>query len=258
MAPILVAAPAAGLVGISAHAGPVSFMGPKSSGESAARPADSRDVNATNDTQSTIQGGTVPPGATTEAPGMWNPEALTGSNMLAGMLMAGGVLIIVFILMKNLRRNQRATAADTMTTAERVAAIRARAGEKNNIDAFKADVHDFTRRMAALLDNKAERLEQLIADADERLDRLERAEARGGARPAHHDEPAPAPHHEPTAPPPPARARRSPPDLDRPVSVDPLHDRVYRLADSGLDPIAIARETGQPTGQIELILALRS
>ena len=39
---------------------------------------------------------------------------------------------------------------------------------------------------------------------------------------------------------------------------DPLHERVYRLSDDGLDAVQIARQTGQPTGQIELILALRA
>lgn len=170
-------------------------------------------------------------------------EILGGSNALAGMLMAGGVLIITFILMSRLRRKQKSRPSQ-LSTAEQVAHLRARAADSAGIDAFKADAHDFTRQMAALLDSKAERLEQIIADADDRLARLEHAQQ------------TLAPISPPLQTPRPA-SRRTPPDIDRSPAVDPLHDRVYRLADSGLDPVAIAREIGQPTGQIELILALR-
>jgi hypothetical protein len=266
---------------LSLAAGPVSLVGPQPGGGVAAR-NNAQEVNSDERSASggdsqgmdgdpeTGSGGEATTGALEESgagTGPWNPEELIGSSMLAGLLMAGGVMIIVFILMGRLRRNQRAAAATAdLTTAERVAAIRARAGEKNNIDAFKADVHDFTRQMAALLDSKAERLELLIADADERLGRLERSDRApdgvpgpaGGTTGGGPDTGAETPLPLPPLPAAPAQpARRPLPDLDAPVSVDPMHDRVYRLADSGLDAIAIARETGQPTGQVELILALR-
>ena len=191
---------------------------------------------------------------TTEPSGL-DPAALGGSNTLAGLLMAGGVLIITFILMSRLRR-KRMMAPPDVSTSEQIAAIRARAGDRNNIDAFKADVHDFTRQMAGLLDSKAERLEQLIADADDRLSRLE---ASGPDRSgSHRSDLDHAGTHRNAASQRSATPPRTPPDLENPDSSDPLHDRIYRLADSGLDPIAIARETGQPTGQVELILALRA
>jgi len=34
--------------------------------------------------------------------------------------------------------------------------------------------------------------------------------------------------------------------------------RIYHLADSGMDPAEIAREAGQPIGEVELLLGLRS
>jgi hypothetical protein len=39
--------------------------------------------------------------------------------------------------------------------------------------------------------------------------------------------------------------------------MDPLHRKVYDLADQGLTPVDIARRIEKPTGQVELILALR-
>ena len=40
--------------------------------------------------------------------------------------------------------------------------------------------------------------------------------------------------------------------------MDPRHAQVYDLADEGLSPPEIARQLGRPSGEIELILALRS
>lgn len=168
------------------------------------------------------------------SPGMaWPLGDLAGDGALSGLLMAGGVVILMVILMGRLRRGKRASAPSDVTPRERIDAIRAQAVDRSQMEAFRVDVHEFTRRMAAMLDNKAERLERLIADADERLERLERAER---SRPAPR---ATTPSSEPSRPP------------------DPLHDRIYRLSDEGLNPVQIAQQTGQPTGQIELILALR-
>lgn len=182
----------------------------------------------------------------------WSLEDFGGSGGLPGLLMAAGAIIIVFILMGRLRRGHRASSPDPRSNKEQIAEIRARAGDRSRIEAFKVDAQDFTRQMAALLDTKAERLEALIADADDRLARLERAagdhrngapsrpQARPQDRPGHADANGPA-----------SRTPNGSAD-------DPLHEQIYRLSDDGLDPVQIAKQTGQPTGQIELILALRS
>ncbi len=178
----------------------------------------------------------------------WSLKDFTGSSGLPGLLMAGGAIIIVFILMGRLRRGNRASSPDPRSNKEQIAEIRARAGDRSRIEAFKVDAQDFTRQMAALLDTKAERLEALIADADDRLARLDRAS--GDHRTSAHGRP---------------QDRSSSTGSDHPAhrsqasaEGDPLHERVYRLSDDGLDAVQIARQTGQPTGQIELILALRA
>jgi hypothetical protein len=48
-----------------------------------------------------------------------------------------------------------------------------------------------------------------------------------------------------SAPPPPA------------PSIDPRHAEIYALADQGRSPRDIATHLGRPSGEIELILALR-
>lgn len=177
----------------------------------------------------------------------WSLKDFTGSSGLPGLLMAGGAIIIVFILMGRLRRGNRASSPDPRSNKEQIAEIRARAGDRSRIEAFKVDAQDFTRQMAALLDTKAERLEALIADADDRLARLERAS--GDHRTGAHDRPQDRSSSTGSDP-----AHRS----QAAAEGDPLHQRVYRLSDDGLDAVQIARQTGRPTGQIELILALRA
>ena len=42
-----------------------------------------------------------------------------------------------------------------------------------------------------------------------------------------------------------------------PVSLDPLTQSVYELADTGYQPIQIAQELQEQVGKVELILSLR-
>jgi hypothetical protein len=81
------------------------------------------------------------------------------------------------------------------------------------------------------MDRQAARLEQLIAEADSRIRRLERLNSA----------------------PPPAPPRQ----VLTGDTTDPLNRRVYELADEGMPPVEIARALQQQTGKVELILALR-
>lgn len=176
----------------------------------------------------------------TVATGFWDVSQLTGHSALPGILMAGGVLLMSVILLSRLWRGKRQRGSQPAPTPrEQIDAIRDQARSRADIEAFKVEAHDFTRQLAALLDSKAARLERLIADADERLARLDRTGG-GAARPQRPIDAAPCPA----------------PSIASPAT-NPAHERIYRLADQGLDPIEIARKTGQPTGQVELILALR-
>lgn len=91
-----------------------------------------------------------------------------------------------------------------------------------------ADLRELTQRLANEMEAKAERIERLLAKADERIARLQ--------------DPPPAP----------------PRVHDRSASPgEPEHTKVHALADEGLPIVEIARRVGKPTGQVELILALR-
>ena len=103
------------------------------------------------------------------------------------------------------------------------------------------ELSEMARQITGQLDTRSAKLELLISEADEKIAALNRA-----APPVLID------------PPPPAAAGR---DIARVPDVhldDPRHTPIYNLADSGLSAAQIAQRLSRPSGEIELILALRS
>ncbi len=107
-----------------------------------------------------------------------------------------------------------------------------------------ADMKELTDRLSSQLEAKAARIEALLVQADARI-----VELKYLASSASHAADAPVARIGATEPP---RSLR----LENPV--DPIHQKVYDLADAGMNSVEIARVVGQPTGHIELILNLRS
>ncbi len=177
------------------------------------------------------------------------PAPTTMSKFLPGAMLAFGVLILVMISIRMLKRNlARNAVRKEGTPRERIDQLRAQARAISPVDTYQAEAEELTRRLSAIMDNKAARLELLIEEADDRLARLDRASMGAGVqtRPMEHDAgafrtPAPEP------------ARTAPPERH----ADPTQRQIYELADSGLGPVEIAQRLDQPIGQVELILNLR-
>ncbi len=108
---------------------------------------------------------------------------------------------------------------------------------------FTAELHDTARRLSAQQDNKAQRLEKLIEDADQRIAALGLSAA--AAPPATGAVPTPAP----TAAPAPSNGEQR---------MDPLTEEIYELADAGRTSVEIAQHLDEQVGKVELILALRA
>lgn len=185
--------------------------------------------------------------ASTAAPA--EPAGVTPTRELVSTaLIAVGAFMLLIVITRMLRRSAAARAARSTNGEPRPRSAPAAAPltehSRDRLERVMADAEELTRRLAAVLDNKAARLEVLIDQADERMRQLEETlESSGDGRsggPAGDDD-EPAAH----APPTPR------------LSADPLHRRVYDLADQGVSPIEIARQIDRPTGQVELILALR-
>ena len=98
---------------------------------------------------------------------------------------------------------------------------------------------------SAVVQEKADALTELVAQADRRIGALAAA-AQGPAAPAPVQErPAPA-----AAPPEPVPAPAA-------AALSDVHHQVYALADGGSDVTAIARRLGLTKGEVMLILGLR-
>jgi hypothetical protein len=163
-------------------------------------------------------------------------KPLAGS-LLPAMLLALGALVIIAVLVRLVRRRAAATSESGMTPRQRIEAIRAGEAGASDAHAVEARLLETAQRLAGQLDAKADRLEQLIAAADERIEALG-ARAGGAAQQA-----------APTV----ARSRRD--EAAHPP--DPLTAAVYEMADLGRDPVEIARALDEQIGKVELILALR-
>ncbi|MCH8259964.1 MAG: hypothetical protein IIC46_07145 [Planctomycetes bacterium] len=178
--------------------------------------------------------------------------AVTGSSvfegsylpMMAMVAIVGiGVLLMISVRSKIARRN-----ADRPSPRELIEQLKATSRHRGDAQSASAELMESARVLAAKLDNKAARLEVLIQQADERISLMSQLSGTG------------------------AVAQDGPPrteaaELDRartpvaangpPVSLDPLTQSVYELADTGYQPIQIAQELQEQVGKVELILSLR-
>jgi hypothetical protein len=99
------------------------------------------------------------------------------------------------------------------------------------------ELSDMARQITAQLDTRAAKLESLIREADEKIAAMKSSQAPPGLAPPGFPTVVDSPE-----PPPPS---------------DPRHAQVYALADQGRSSMEIAQQLNRPSGEIELILALR-
>ena len=185
-----------------------------------------------------------------------SPDGEAGT-FLPAMLMVVGVLLIGFVMVRAVRARITRRQARTPSPREQIQLVKNRAQGRDVVHAGEAALLDTAQRLSAQLDVKAERLEQLIREADERLSAL-------GAAPS-------APVH-PEDVLDDRRDHGSTPDVapdlvtdetrDEPREpqrmMDPLIRAVYELADEGRAVVEIARELDEQIGKVDLILALRA
>ncbi len=98
------------------------------------------------------------------------------------------------------------------------------------------ELSDMARQITAQLDTRAAKLESLIREAEEKIAVMKSLQSPPGLAP---------PGFGPTVDSP-----QTPPS-------DPRHAQVYALADQGRSSMEIAQQLNRPSGEIELILALR-
>lgn len=187
-------------------------------------------------------------------------EHLSQVLIVVGLM---GMMLIIFRLLKKNSKNRRShrSAQNPPPTPQPMSThTSVSKASRDQIEQLMSDAEELTRRLAAHMDNKAAHLETLLAQTEDRIVELERliadAVAHTGNDQAKDQQQASASDHQgfsdglPVAP-------HDHPQREESGAVDPLHRRVYALADEGCSAIDIARKLDRPTGQIELILALR-
>lgn len=110
------------------------------------------------------------------------------------------------------------------------------------MNSLRSDLNELGDRLAQRLDRKAAQIEELLVRAESALEELRRLRAsttQAGSTPSE------------------ISLQKSSSFIETSAPLDPLHAKVAELADRGLSAIQIAQRLEQPTGQVELILALR-
>lgn len=180
------------------------------------------------------------------------PTALTSVAELAKLpagLTNGQITLILVILsitalmmISTRRRLREARNSPKAYAREQIARLRDEQAVVQDMEEVMAQLEQFSRETQARVDNRFAKLEAVIRDADQRIDRLERL-----LRRADGEDPIDV-----------TLDDASENTADAPcMADDPRRRAIYALADAGRTPVQIAEETGQSTGEIELILALR-
>ena len=175
--------------------------------------------------------------------------SFNSSNSPAWLLMGMAVMAVLYLTVRP-RKRDALSGTPTFSLGQQKMLER----DMQNVI---VELSELTRQMSAQLETRAAKLELLIRDADERVAILEAATRAAAARPAALTIAGLGDHAIPELAAPPAtpvvRTMRL---ADDSTSADRWND-VYRHASEGQSAREIARATGRPQGEIELILALR-
>jgi len=147
---------------------------------------------------------------------------------------AAAGLVIIYAVLRPMRKGK-----DPMSRSPVHFSLAQQRQVERQMETLLVELSEMARQLTAQLDTRAAKLESLIREADEKIAALKGEKA------------APPPS-SPLAAPAEAAAETEPA-----VDGDPRHAAVYELADAGMAAPQIAQQLSRPTGEIELILALR-
>lgn len=172
------------------------------------------------------------------------------STLVTGAFLGAGLLVLLTPLVVRWLRKLPRTPLAPPSVQSRTESLSRLARDRESLEALMKEVRDLTKLCAQQIDSRVERLEKLLAQADERLGRLEAGVRRESplvetrhATPSRAVKPSARPQ---------SGAASAPEFLP-----DPVARQVYELADQGRTPVEIAGSLEEHVGKVELILALR-
>ncbi len=160
-------------------------------------------------------------------------EGWSGSSFVPALM----VIVAAAIGLWTVRRGRRDARQRGDPARRMLEQVREEREVRNSMDTLMIGLEEFTRRLNAQLDTKSAKLECLIRDADQRINKL-RSLASGGAV---------------------AEPGQQAADEDTSFTVPDTEQfqQVRSLADDGRSPIQIAQALDMPLGEVELLLNLR-
>ncbi len=167
-------------------------------------------------------------------------DGMTGSQIT---MLTVGVAGLAILLLSTRRRVRRSQQSSDISVRERYDELQRESSATRDVETVMRELDQLSRQIHGRLDTKLAKLEMVIRDADERIDRLSRmTRSAGGAETID------------------VTLKPETPSAAGPSSPEGLRSRysaVYEAADEGLTPVEIAKELGRTPGEVELILSLR-
>ena len=175
------------------------------------------------------------------------------------LAIGAALFLIVYFVIRPMGKRKQDPLDKMGTRSSPMATQRSVEREMSNL---LVELSEMARQVTAQLDTRATKLELLMKEADEKIETLRALQASAPSSSAASSSSPPAllsPGLRQSA----AEREALMQPLDAPLSpppeptIDPRHAEIYALADQGRTPVDIASRLGRPSGEIELILALR-
>jgi hypothetical protein len=171
------------------------------------------------------------------------------------LAIGAALFLIVYFVIRPMGKRKQDPLDKMGTRSSPMATQRSVEREMSNL---LVELSEMARQVTAQLDTRATKLELLMKEADEKIETLRALQTSSPSSPS--SPPAPlSPGLRQSA----AEREALMQPLETPLSpppepqIDPRHAEIYALADQGRTPVDIASRLGRPSGEIELILALR-
>ena len=165
---------------------------------------------------------------------------MSNTQIIMLALAVGGLTVL---MISTYRRTRERRFQPRLSARERYAEREKEAKATRDVEQVMLELDQLARQIHGRIDTRYAKLEAVIRDADERIDKLSRL-VRGAKGDTTIDVTLDA--EDPREP-------ATSPNGD----AESRHAAVYKLADGGLSAAEIGQEVGKTTGEIELILALR-
>jgi hypothetical protein len=162
-------------------------------------------------------------------------SSLFSQEQAPWLIIGAGVFLITYIIIRPFMRRKK----DPFDKPAFGRSLSQQRTVERQMESLLVELTEMTRQMSAQLDTRSAKLEHLLEEADRKILELKRASEGSVLERVPIDTPYPSP---------------APPIAHTP---NPDHVPVYHLADAGKSIAQIAAELSRPSGEIELILALR-